>query len=599
MVLDRSRRLDKRISGSPDKATADSDSAPRQNTEVPASAQPGGGLLVRAVSTIVQFFTFCVHRRLWTACMVVFILTWTIELYVVQDYTLVFPNDIGPRHAFWAPKIRLALDLLFLSTLSIVLRRRWLIVIVIASFFIYLGLITYFSYFHRPLSLLTMLSTWREALQFGGFALDMFPRFPALLLLGALAIKLSALVLSRKASLPRPSAWLAGTVLFAGYVSLFGVTVYLDPLNAILTTRGVGRLGHVRGYLGPWFAEWYYLQNEELLQRAVELRKRVYDRITPLEADIPIHRRLVIIQAESLDTNILGYKVDGVEVTPFLNHLRTVAMYYRVRAIHILGSSDADFVVLNGVLGSPHENTYNIPDYPYENTTPQILAECGFESYFYHGNSGAFYSRRGAYEKMNFTGIRFWEELEGRYGLKADRWGVSDRDVLRVSARELLASTKPTCHFIITLTTHSPYTFLNESEMEIYPHPATTAEYYINNMRYLDNCLREYVTSLGGGTTVMIYADHPTEVFGGFASDRVLDRHMEFIPCFIYDTDEHLSKLQKTRDDPRSTDGTWNLVDVANYLRAQIKRAHGPPPAEADAETAQTEEPEHAQEATK
>jgi phosphoglycerol transferase MdoB-like AlkP superfamily enzyme len=307
----------------------------------------------------------------------------------------------------------------------------------------------------------------------------------------------------------------------------------------------------------------------------------------------------VIIQAESLDTNILGYKANGVEVMPFLNHLRNVSMYFHVRAIHTVGSSDADFIMLNGVLGSPHENTYTIPGYPYENTTPQILAECGFESYFYHGNTGEFYSRRGAYEKMDFNGIRFQEELEGRYDLKAGQWGVTDADVFGVSARELRASTKPTCHFIITLTTHSPYTFLSESEMEIYPHPATTAEYYINNMRYLDNCLRDYVTSLDGGTTVVIYADHPTEAFRGFACDRDLDRHMEFVPCFIYDSDRQLSKLQKTRDDPRSTDGTWNLLDVASYLRGQIRRAHGPPPAEADADTARTEETEHAQEATK
>ena len=43
---------------------------------------------------------------------------------------------------------------------------------------------------------------------------------------------------------------------------------------------------------------------------------------------------------------------------------------------------------------------------------------------------------------------------------------------------------------------------------------------YINNMRYLDNCLRDYVASLGSGTTVMIYADHPTEEGDGTFSAR-------------------------------------------------------------------------------
>jgi hypothetical protein len=441
---------------------------------------------------------------------------------------------------------------------------------------------------------LTILSTWREAMQVGGFALDMFPRGPAAVLLGALSIKLSALVLSRKASLPRPSAWFAGAVLFAGYAGLSCAALHLDPLNAILTTRGVGRLGYIRGYLGPWLAEWYYLGDDQLLQRALEVRNRVYDSITPLEADIPIHDRLVIIQAESLDTNILGFRADGQEVTPFLNQLRSASMFYRVLTTHINASADADFTMLNGVRGSSHENTYSLPNYPYQNTTPQILADCGFETYVFHGNSGEFYNRREPYGKMGFAGIFFLEELEARYDLKADRWGIRDKDVLRVSAQELRTAAKPTCHFIITLTTHTPYTLLERSEMEIYPDPTSTVQHYVNNMRYLDSCLRDYVTSLGRGTTVVIYADHPTEDFEGFVCDRELDVNKQFIPCFIYDTDQDLSKLQKTRNDQRSTDGTWNLVDFANYLRGQIQRSHGREPAAVGAKPA---EPKHERQA--
>ena len=40
----------------------------------------------------------------------------------------------------------------------------------------------------------------------------------------------------------------------------------------------------------------------------------------------------------------------------------------------------------------------------------------------------------------------------------------------------------------------------------------------------------------------------------------------------IFDSDQDLSKLQKTRDDPRSTDGTWHFADVVEYVRGQIKR---------------------------
>jgi glucan phosphoethanolaminetransferase (alkaline phosphatase superfamily) len=596
MVLD---NTDKQVDQALAKASVDSRDPPRQLDEAPAAARPAPELLSRAASTFWRFFTFCAGHRLWTACMITFVLTWTVELFIVQGYTLVFPNEVGPRFAFWAPKIRFVLDLLFISTLSIMLRRRWLIFVAIGSSFTYMGLITYFQYFLKPLSLLTVLSTWREAVQVSGLGTDIYLVGPVLLLLGVLAIKLIALVLSRKASMPRASAWLVGAVLVASYASLYCVTLYLDPLDAILTTRGVGRLGHIRGYLGPWYAEIYYLRDQNLLARALEQRKIDNNRITPEEADIPIRDRIVIVQAESLDTNILDYKVNGVEVTPFLNRLRKMSMYFHVLAAHANGSADADFIVLNGVRSSRDGNTYRISGYPYENTTPQILADCGFESYCYHGNTGEFYGRRGAYQHMGFTGLRFREELERDYDLKADSWGVRDRDVLRLSAQQLRTAKVPTFHFVITLTTHTPYLLLHQSEREIYPNPTSTAEHYINNMRYLDNCLRDYITSLGGGTTVMIYADHPTQSFAGFTSDRALDRALEYIPCLIYDSDQDLSKLQKTRDDPRATDGSWNLLDVANYLRTQIKRARGPSHAKADTDNTRTEKSKSAREATK
>ncbi|MEX2113436.1 MAG: LTA synthase family protein [Pirellulales bacterium] len=527
---------------------------------------------IRAADALRELAQFCAREPLWTGMMLVFIGVWTIELYWLQAVTLVYPNDTGARYAYWAPKIRLALDLLFITTLTLSLRRRWLFVAAIGSSLAYLGLLTYFKYFLKPLSLLTIMTNWREGLKVGGFAWDMYPRGAAALLLGALVVKLSALVLSRKASLPRPCAWTVAALVFAGYMSLLAVAGFVDPLRFIQTTRGVGRLGHIRGYLGPWFAEWYYLRGDELLNEVLEKRKINYDRLTPIEVDIPLHRRLVIMQVESLDTNILDYKVGDIEVTPFLNQLRRDSMYYRVRAMHWQGSADADFAALNGVAGSARANTYSIKHVPYANTTPQLLANCGYAICSFHGNSGDFYERRDAYEQMGFTEIYFRRELEEKFALPAERWGIQDQEVLRLSAHLLRQSTAPTCHFLITYTTHTPYMQLPAGEREIYPRPETAAQRYLNNMRYFDNCLRDYVTALGRGATVMLYADHPAEAFEGYESDRDTSRGLEFIPCMIYDTDQDLSLVQKTRDDPISTDGSLNLVDVVNYLRTQVKR---------------------------
>ncbi len=138
----------------------------------------------------------------------------------------------------------------------------------------------------------------------------------------------------------------------------------------------------------------------------------------------------------------------------------------------------------------------------------------------------------------------------------------------------LRTATVPTCHFIITLTTHTPYTQLRPDDREIFPHPRTTVEHYLNNMRYLDNCLRDYVTALGKGVTIMIYADHPTtRLHAG-----PLGKKHEYIPCFIYDTDRDLSRLQLTRSANVSR-GRLNIIDVVDYLRGpETLASAGRPP---------------------
>ena len=87
-----------------------------------------------------EFVGFCRQHPRWLACMLVFIGVWTAELWTVQEITLVYPNEVSAKFAMFAPKIRLLLDILFITTLSFWLRRRWLSLIVIGVFFAHVPL---------------------------------------------------------------------------------------------------------------------------------------------------------------------------------------------------------------------------------------------------------------------------------------------------------------------------------------------------------------------------------------------------------------------------------------------------------------------------
>lgn len=506
--------------------------------------------------------------------MATFTLLWTMELFLVQTATLIPAQEIGPRLAVWGPRIRFVLDLLFASTLTMLLPRVALVVVSMGAFAIHLGLLTYFAFFQRPISSLTIFSNWWEGVQLSGFAANLFPRQSLVVLLGILAFKVVLLFAAKRRPMPWRLRWPVVVTFAFGYIALTCIATYLDVLYEVKSTRGVGRLGYTHGYAQVWAAEIWYLWGNPDINKPFEPT----DRLSADEANIPIQDHIVIIQAESLDYNVLGLKVNGQEVTPFLNRLRSRAMFYKVRAVHNQGSADADFVTINGAAGSPHMIAYKIPELQFYQPLPEYLAQYGYETSLFHGNTGRFYNRRESLERLNFRELNFLEDLTSKYRLKPAEFGIRDSDVLALSAMQLHHQRdRQICHFIITVTTHTPYRFLRQSDEVLFPQPANNVERYLNNMRYLDDCLRNYVESLDVPTTVMIYADHPTErentsdIFHPARTYQPLNH--EYIPVFIFDTSDDLAARQRTRAKSISTDGRLNLVDMTTYFRKQVAHA--------------------------
>src|SRR5262245_32042823 len=114
----------------------------------------------RVAKGVADLRAFCAKEKVWVAAMTMLVVVWSLELWAVQQATLVYPNETGVQFAFWAPKIRFLLDVMFLGTIAVLLWRRVLMGLVVASFFIYLGMVTYFHYFYRPISLSTILGHW-------------------------------------------------------------------------------------------------------------------------------------------------------------------------------------------------------------------------------------------------------------------------------------------------------------------------------------------------------------------------------------------------------------------------------------------------------
>ncbi|HTU24673.1 MAG TPA: sulfatase-like hydrolase/transferase, partial [Pirellulales bacterium] len=509
----------------------------------------------------------------WLVPIAVFAAIWLLELYVVQSATLAPGHSVGRKFDFFAPKIRFLMDVFFVGACISLLDRRGLTLLAIGSSLVSLILLTYYNYFYRPLSVLHIVQNFREGMELSVFVWDLIDGATLLSLGVVLLVKLMVLRSMPTTRRWRSPAWLAFFGVFAvGYVTLFVVADRLDPLEKIAVDSTFGRLGIIRGYLGPWIGEFYYLNDDRLLQRAVERREYKSDQLTEYEIPLHIEPRLVIIQAESLDGRVIDYFADGKPVTPFLNRLRTSAMYFRVKVFHYQGSCDSDFTMLEGVAATPRVNAYYMPNYPFANSLPGLLKEHGYHVYAFHGNRSSFYNRGWAFHKMGFEQSFFQEKLEHDFGLPVTSFGIADQDVFELSSHLLRESGEPVCHFIISLTSHTPYEFVTPQPDYPYLHPTDMAERYFNSMRYLDDCLNRYMKSLPKHTTVVIYGDHCTEVkTKTFSPDRIDDR--EFVPCFIYDTDHDLAEEQRTRQEPIAINGELNLLDVASYIRGRVSVA--------------------------
>ena len=106
-------------------------------------------------------------------------------------------------------------------------------------------------------------------MEMSAFAWDLLDGSTVLSLGAVLFVKLLVLKSIPTTSRRRSPAWMAFFGCFAmAYVTLFAVADHFDPLEKIAYKRTLGRLGIIRGYLGPWIAEFYYLNDERLMQRA-------------------------------------------------------------------------------------------------------------------------------------------------------------------------------------------------------------------------------------------------------------------------------------------------------------------------------------------
>lgn len=261
---------------------------------------------------------------------------------------------------------------------------------------------------------------------------------------------------------------------------------------------------------------------------------------------------VIYISMESFQNFLIDYKLNGEEVTPFLNSLaRDPNMLYFKNFFHQTAqgkTSDAEFLMENSLYPIPQGSVFTTKAQNTYQGLPAILKDKGYYSAVFHGNYKTFWNREAMYKSLGYdmfydaTYYNMVEENVLNYGLE-------DKPFLKETIPYLISLPQPFYTKLITLSNHFPYP-LDVEDQSIEPANTgdKTVDRYFQTARYLDEALKQFfedlnTSGLSKNTMVVMYGDHygnsenrkdaMAKVIGKEVTDFE-QAQLQRVPLFIY-----------------------------------------------------------------
>ena len=290
-----------------------------------------------------------------------------------------------------------------------------------------------------------------------------------------------------------------------------------------------------RGYALTFGIFNFYFKDilDELLDKPLEpLRKEVLvkivdqlegkyqtNKISSPFAGIAAKKNIFLIDLESFHPFLNDLSIDGIEVTPTLNKIREEALYWKYILDHTGrgSSSDAEFSVMNGLLPMFWMEKITAVEVPRKTTLltlPHTLKKYNYNTFSFHGYYANFWSRSINHPLWGIDSMYFKKSFQtnAKIGM-----GVPDKTVFLQSLDILKEHKKPFLAYIISLSTHYPYSDVPEKYQDYFKEqfPADSEVIrYLQLFRYVDDALKKFfqkVKDIGlwDESIFIIYGDHP------------------------------------------------------------------------------------------
>ncbi|MDP3386228.1 MAG: LTA synthase family protein [Eubacteriales bacterium] len=222
-------------------------------------------------------------------------------------------------------------------------------------------------------------------------------------------------------------------------------------------------------------------------------------------------KNLLIIQVEALQEFVIDLEINGEEVTPFLNCLKSENLYFSQIYHQVAGgnTADSEFLLNVGLYPTPTGSVNYL--YPTNRwlSLSELLNEKGYTSLAFHGYEASFWNRQAVFRNLGFYEFISKEEFEVD---EIIGWSISDESFFRQSIDRSL-NHQPFYSLLITLSSHHPYDAFSKFPMDVTPFENSQIGSYLKGVNYADQAIKGLFQRLADegileDTIVVIYGDH-------------------------------------------------------------------------------------------
>ncbi|WP_141506165.1 LTA synthase family protein [Paenibacillus luteus] len=238
---------------------------------------------------------------------------------------------------------------------------------------------------------------------------------------------------------------------------------------------------------------------------------------------------VLMVQLEAFQNFMIHRSIGGQEITPNLNNLIEKSAYFS-QFYHQTAqgrTSDADFTA-NCSMQPVANGSVFIQYSPNEfDCMPSTLKANDYETTVFHSYEGGFWNRNTMYRNMQYDQFYSLKHftLDEKIG-----WALGDKSFFRQSLDVISEQKQPFYSFLITLSSHYPFTMPQEEKLlDVGELDGTLMGDYLQSIHYVDAALGELVErmkaeGLWDNTILVMYGDHDNSIKDWTLFETFLDK---------------------------------------------------------------------------